>query len=215
MRKAGRGVAHFVRCIFPLGWSFKDCNVAFDQMHKRVALIAPPCASLGTRGAAYMCTECGCGMDTPGLVVADAGQAFEALDRDEIVKTLQHMTGVIAHRSGATTVTVMHTRQSHTFAGGTPKSGYSDRTVFKFETLMRMLYAFLAMRIYRFADAFVLLTNGIPIGGPLSGHILEAVLARCEHMYDIAHPGRARTFATGRIADDVYIPLSERMLGLP
>ena len=40
------------------------------------------------------------------------------------------------------------------------------------------------MRIYKFGNAFLYQKSGIPIGGPVSGNILESVLCVAEHEYD-------------------------------
>jgi hypothetical protein len=71
--------------------------------------------------------------------------------------------------------------------------------------MRRAVYGFLGMRIFRMGDVLLQQLQGIPIGGPLSGCILEIVLSRCETMYDAANPSRFRHLAVGRYVDDLIL----------
>ena len=57
--------------------------------------------------------------------------------------------------------------------------------------------------IFRVSDFFILQTSGVPIGGPLSGYLLDLVLCWLEHTYDKNNNGRDRTFTSIRYADDL------------
>eukprot|EP00959_Pyramimonas_sp_CCMP1952_P218055 4560668-Pyramimonas_sp.AAC.1 len=63
------------------------------------------------------------------------------------------------------------------------------------KSMRRAVYGFLGMRIFRMGDVFLQELQGIPIGSPFSGCILEIVLSRCETMYDVANPSRFRHLA--------------------
>eukprot|EP00959_Pyramimonas_sp_CCMP1952_P337964 7077444-Pyramimonas_sp.AAC.1 len=47
--------------------------------------------------------------------------------------------------------------------------------------------------------------QGIPIGGPLSGSILHAVLSDLEYQMDARYPGRRSAILTGRYVDDILL----------
>eukprot|EP00959_Pyramimonas_sp_CCMP1952_P166036 3470264-Pyramimonas_sp.AAC.1 len=59
------------------------------------------------------------------------------------------------------------------------------------------------MRFYRLGGIFVEQTRGIPIGGPLSGGILNVVLSDKETQYDRKNPNRVSQMACGRYVDDL------------
>ncbi len=61
------------------------------------------------------------------------------------------------------------------------------------------------MRYYRCGDNFLFQLNGVPIGGPLCGTILEGVLGKHETDFEDAHAFVNANIIKGRIADDVLL----------
>ena len=89
-----------------------------------------------------------------------------------------------------------------------------DRTVFWLSKLAHCARSLLQMKAYRLGTSHVVRQlSGIPIGGPISGVVLDLCLALLEEEFDLTmwpdiisacgHAGRRSDFiATGRYADD-------------
>ena len=52
-----------------------------------------------------------------------------------------------------------------------------DRIVFALPKIVSCVEALLCMKIYRCGDRYLVQVNGVPIGGPISGVVLEVCLA--------------------------------------
>ena len=63
----------------------------------------------------------------------------------------------------------------------------------------------MGMRYFRLGNAWLFQRKGVPIGGPLSGHILDSILADIEFEFDKAKKDRQSLFLAGRFADDVLL----------
>ena len=61
-----------------------------------------------------------------------------------------------------------------------------DRSVFYMSKVASCIRSLLDLRVFRFGDKFLVLISGIPIGGPISGAILDLVLAKAECHYDLS-----------------------------
>ena len=59
-----------------------------------------------------------------------------------------------------------------------------DRSVFFLSKVIFCMKSLLKLRWFRFGDQFLLQASGIPIGGPVSGAALEAVLCIDEDVFD-------------------------------
>ena len=60
----------------------------------------------------------------------------------------------------------------------------------------------LGMRYFIAGDKVMIQLQGIPIGGPLSGAVLNLTLQRVEHLSDVRTPNRQSYYAIGRYVDD-------------
>lgn len=202
MRRFGQALGFLIRTFTP-GWAFTNLDVAFSELRSRVDSLEPPVLL----GAAHVpqCIGCRKTMVSPGLVVADAGQAYEDLDRAAIDSSLDYIFTESSRRSESQTVFVTHGRPHTAGFGGSISMSYRDRTVFLVRSINRFVQAFLGMRLFRFGKQVLLQIKGIPIGGPLSDRILNAVLSFKEYTYDRSWPGRPRRVAPGRFADDLIL----------
>ena len=126
-------------------------------------------------------------MRYPTLHTADAGQAYEVIDRAEIQSSIDELFFNVSKitRSKDPTVSVMHRTKAMTSIGGRIDDMLCDRTVFFASKLKTCIGGLLDMRVYRIGNLFLRQAKGIPIGGPISGAILDLVLARAECRFDI------------------------------
>ena len=78
----------------------------------------------------------------------------------------------------------MHTANAKTRFGGWIRDVLHDRSVFYMSKIAACFCSLLQLRVYRFGDKFLVQRSGIPIGGPISGAALEAVLCVDEDTFD-------------------------------
>eukprot|EP00969_Alexandrium_andersonii_P350006 15432323-Alexandrium_andersonii.AAC.1 len=97
------------------------------------------------------CVECSAPLSRPGVVVADAGQAFEELD---VSWTVESATALFddLRAMGVSTVAVKQCTQLRGFVGACRFIPRQDHHVFDTSELLQCLLAALAMRLYRCGD---------------------------------------------------------------
>ena len=96
-----------------------------------------------------------------------------------IFKSIQIKTG----RRGPT-LSCMHTTKSKARFGGWIRDTLLDRSVFFLSKVSSCMRVLLELRCYKFGDKYLVQVSGIPIGGPVSGAALEAVLCVDEDTFD-------------------------------
>ena len=201
-RKFSRAFSYICGWFFA-GWRFSSLDLALDELRSRVRCLRPP--QFSRQQACYVCRRCGSSMATPGLVVADAGQAYESISSAAISSFLLRVEKNCKETPKLKTVFVMHGQKAACGPGGSVKRKYSDRTVFWARSVLRCVYGFLGMKLYRLGDFWLRQLRGIPIGGPLSFAILDGLLCSIEHDFDRSSANRARDFAAGRYCDDLIL----------
>ena len=70
----------------------------------------------------------------------------------------------------------VHTTKTKARFGGWIRDTLLDRSVFFLSKVSSCMRALLELRCYKFGDKHLVQVSGIPIGGPVSGAALEAVL---------------------------------------
>ena len=193
----------FLSNVFAKGWSFKNLDTAFDELRARVDLLEKPAKFSGK--PCHICAQCCQEMSSPGLVVGDAGQAYEALKRERITIALDFIFTEANKQNSTKAVYVTHEQPARVGFGGDISTPYRDRTVLLAKSVHRCILGFLGMRFFRLGAYFMLQIDGIPIGGPLSGQILDAVLSFLEFLFDARWTTRQRKIASGRFADDLIL----------
>ena len=78
----------------------------------------------------------------------------------------------------------MHRTKATTSIGGRIDDMLCDRSVFFSSKLKTCVRGLLDMRVFRIGNLFLRQAKGIPIGGPISGAILDLVLASAECIFD-------------------------------
>jgi hypothetical protein len=155
-------------------------------------------------------------MCRPSVVTIDAGQAYESLRQPFISYFLDFLFRWAGLRGKQDpTISVFHGTRCTTRTGGRVIDRLYDRTVFWLSKLKKSAHALIAMRVFVMGTTFVIQTNGIPIGGPISGIILGSCLSVLEYNADtvywtciqaalglVAAIKREHLVATIRYADD-------------
>ena len=183
-RKAFKTVGRAARCVlFAVWntWAFRDQACCGADMCSRYNDTRARNKDDNTS-----CVKCGCAMHTPGAATADAGQAYEALSRPFVNKSVDNLfTNAVARcKSGDMTVSVFKTTTFNACLGGRTDSKCDDRTVLWISKIRKSIKSLLAMCVYRVGNVFIRQESGIPIGGPVSGVILEICCEVLEHRFD-------------------------------
>ena len=112
-----------------------------------------------------------------------------------------------AKKKHTRSVWVKHGRQHCCGSGGSIKKKYNDKIVLLSSSVERCVRGFLGMRGFRCSSkGFLYQKLGIPIGGPLSGAVLDVVFSEAEANADNSVRSRGRLVACGRyVADAVLI----------
>ena len=186
----------FVPC-----WSLGTLDHTYFQLQKRVGQLRP--ATNPECKPGVHCIVCGAFMKTPTLVVCDAGQAYEVLNTSHIRQANNYVFGCALASKSPRAVFVMHGNKAVPGFGGSIYQKSRDRTILAVRSIQRAIVGFMGMRLFRLGNIFLCQRQGIPIGAPFSGAILENTLSYQEFKYDIAHPSRYRHIATGRFVDDL------------
>ena len=82
------------------------------------------------------------------------------------------------------TLSVIHSVKSKAKYGGWITEKLYDRSVFFLSKVAHGMRTLAKLRYYKFGNSFLYQCSGIPIGGPVSGAILESVLCMEEHRFD-------------------------------
>ena len=162
------------------GYRVKDLSRAKDQLLSQLAkqhTRSSPCPC---------CLRCGRKMAGPTLYTADAGQAFEMIDPSRVRRAFRIIFKNIKCLTGRSdpTLSCLHTSKSKVRFGGWIRVTLFDRSVFYLSKVSSCMQSLLKLRWYRFGDLFLEQVSGIPIGGPVSGAVLESVLCVDEDSFE-------------------------------
>ena len=208
-RKIGRGLRHLLN-VYGKGWCYTDLTGSAADLKLRFYATRKRASS-----KRCLCLACKNEMLHPGFVAGDAGQAYEELDPDFVAESLNHfysLAGFSSDPKRDATISVYNSIAHHARSGGVVVDLVEDRTVFWISRLRKCVAALLAMKIYKLGSKFLVQVRGVPIGGPISGVVLEICLTRLEQAFaskwrdfTLAHvfTGKmAQYIAAGRYADD-------------
>ena len=210
-RQIFKSVGRALRTVFEVCWSswcFKDQARSGAELSKRYNKTKNRPAN-----EVHCCAKCKKPMAAPGGITADAGQAYEAVRRPFVSGCLDALFKTASTpKFAAKTISVLKTVKYYGFVGGRIHQPAEDRVVFWLDRIRHCVDRLLAMDIYRFGDGFVQQETGIPIGGPISGVVLDIVCSVLEYLFDKLWETLAKAcnlkgqrsdyIATGRYADD-------------
>ena len=142
-QKVGRALSR-LSSTFALGWSFTNLDVACDEFAHRFSELKPNLNDGTDKSSPRTCACCGRPMASPGVCVADAGQAYEALRPTAIYEALSFICDKAHVQKWSRHIYVQHTKKSVTGFGGSIYQTYRDRTVFMSTLSIRRLQPTLA-----------------------------------------------------------------------
>ena len=125
-------------------------------------------------------------MSGPTLYTADAGQAYEMVAPTRIEKSFCSIFKAIRRvtKKADPLISVIHSTKAKCKFGGFITDKLFDRSVFYLSKIEKSMRALVECRWYRFGNNFIFQKSGIPIGGPVSGAILDGVLSVQESNFD-------------------------------
>ena len=179
-RSFSRAYAFLVRVFFAT-WSFSSMDTYPRELADRFA-----CLNSSQNKSEHRCLTCGVIMVTPGVLVADAGQAFEALDPSSIRKTNDVLFDLAGSRKFCSTIQVLHGPKPQCAFGGDPKFPYRDRTICLLKSLRNMVEAFLGMTQFKLGKMVLQQISGIPIGGLMSVDQFSTFRDRSRHIFSLS-----------------------------
>ena len=210
-RAVGRALRHLVT-MHGQSWAVSDLSHAHKDMQERFQAIKKRTASTN-----HTCAQCNIGLAAPGACTADAGQAYGAFDADfveECIEWIFSLAGLRADRDK--TISVSCSRKCMVWNGGYIFTRRNDRRYFWLSKSKKCTNALRKMLVYKVGNVYIRQRKGLPIGGPISGAILEACLANLEQTFDrrvwpsicakfgLQGP-RNEYIAAGRYADDALL----------
>ena len=130
-----------------------------------------------------LCLLCSAPLETPSVLVADAGQAYEVPEVSLISDAVDSLFVSADALDIPPAIYVMKGQKFCAGFGGSHKTPYQDRYVFYRKTLHRCISACLLLRIFTFGPLLLLQNYGIPTGGPHSTVLLSILLGRCEDVF--------------------------------
>ena len=164
------------------GWNFSNLTHSAAELKQAYHETEPRELTEKTR-----CIRCSCQMNRPSIIAADAGQAYEELNLPYVYETLDDFYSRGGHcvkDNSDATISVLKTVRHCTRSGGRAADIVNDRVVFWLSKVRVCVESLLAMRFFRLGDRFLVQVKGIPIGGPISGVILDMSLVRLEEKFD-------------------------------
>ena len=137
------------------------------------------------------CVKCGKAMSSPTLYTADAGQAYEMIPPNRISRAFRIIFRTIQIKCGRKdpTVSCMHTTKADARFGGWIRDHLNDRSVFFLSKISHCMRSLVKLRWFKFGNKYLFQKSGIPIGGPVSGAVLEAVLCVDENTFETSVGG--------------------------
>ena len=121
-------------------------SMAFqDDLKKRVAILSP---AVRSPDGNFYCEKCGCCMEVPGFIVADAGQAYEVLSLKIISSTFLVLFSKLLSSTKTRSMYVMHARVFQAGWGGDIGLPYQDRTIMRVKSLWRLVVGYMGMRFF-------------------------------------------------------------------
>ena len=181
-RRMGRAFMHGVRSVAQ-GYGLKNLSKGRDDI---LIALEKQFSRHVVSGRYPGCVQCGACMAGPTLHTADAGQAYEMIRPSKIEDSFSRIFKAIRATTNQNdpTLSVIHSVKSKAKYGGWITEKLYDRSVFFLSKVAHGMRTLAKLRYYKFGNSFLYQCSGIPIGGPVSGAILESVLCMEEHRFD-------------------------------
>ena len=120
------------------------------------------------------------------MYTADAGQAYEMVDPGRIERAFRIIFRTIQIVCGREdpTISCMHTPKANARFGGWIRDRLNDLSVFYLSKVSHCMRSLVKLRWFKFGNKYLFQKSGTPIGGPVSGAALEAVLSVDEDYFE-------------------------------
>lgn len=187
-KRVGRALQFLTASIFPSRLSVSNLSVAKSDIEDRLKLQKPR-KPLCNEDYVH-CKKCKDKMYHPTLYTADAGQEFEVITNKKVQNSLSAVFRLASSvtKMNDPTITVLHSIKSQVSFGGQISDKIADLTVFFASKIRRCIEGVLKMKTFKAGNLFLTQQCGIPIGGPISGGVLDLVLSHCETTVCVATP---------------------------
>ena len=157
-------------------------------------------------------------MAHPTLYTADAGQAYEMVKQSRINRAFTFIFKALRIKTKLKdpTISVQHSTKAKARFGDYIRDKLFERSVFYISKVENCMRGMVKLRKFQFGNLFLEQVSGIPIGGPVSGAVLEGVLSLDEHMFEqCGWPTFVRSYrlkgprqkwiTMARYVDDIFI----------
>ena len=181
-KRVGRAFSYASREVLD-GIGLHDLSKGKDTLLTSIKLQHP---RNPTSGNPCACVKCGRTMRHPTLYTADAGQAYEMVKQSRINRAFNFIFKALRLKTKLKdpTMSVQHSIKAKARFGGCIRDKLFDRSVFYISKVENCMRSLVNLKIFRFGNLFLQQVSGIPIGGPVSGTVLEGVLSLDEHMFE-------------------------------
>jgi hypothetical protein len=190
------------------GWQVSNVTNVFEDLSSRFSELAPRPAA-----GPFLCSCCGDEMMYPGVYSCDAGQAYEDIPTSLVNDCVNRLFERALAKKDFT-LHVHRSRGCNVGIGGWVREPLVDRLTIYVSAVYRCVQILLSLRFFRFLSMVAFQLNGIPIGGPISSHVMDLVFATTETEVDNVlwqrvasilgvSKLRRKTIACARYADDV------------
>ena len=129
------------------------------------------------------CLSSGCRITSPTLRTYDAGQAYESVSVHRCLRTVEY----VVRRAKDMNLRCMQSLfkgAAHVSPTRRMFQAVTDRMTLSPESILRCVRSYLHFHVYKMGNVYLLQTKGVPIGGPLSGALLDVTQASAEYWFD-------------------------------
>ena len=183
-RRQIRGVARACQAVLQAVWQgfeLWNLSTAPAEIRDGIGGLTPAPPSGGCPHGC--CALCGEALLHPAWVVADAGQAYEAISIAAVTQSITRLFQAARTIGLPDAVFVKKSSKFSAGFGGSIRTPYTDRTIYTFRTIELCLIGCLLLRFFILGPWILLQCSGIPIGGPHSKILLSIPLVEREHIF--------------------------------
>ena len=169
-KRVGRAFSYGLRMVAP-GYGLRDLSRGKTIIENDLAK-----QKVRSKHSNFCCLKCGCHMRVPTLFTADAGQAYEMIKPYRIDRAFRiHFRSIeIICKKEDPTISCIHSSKAKARIGGRINDRLGDRSVLYLSKISHCMRSLAKLRWYKIGDKYLYQKVGMPIGGPVSGAILEA-----------------------------------------
>ena len=150
-------------------FDFTDMALAPNEVKLRFAKLRTP-------DHTWCCKCCGKSMNRPGAIVADAGQAYEAIDMAMVTAAINALCKTAEIQKQPKTINVKIAKKACVSFGGSLDPKFGNRMVYTRDTIRQFAITMLLMRVFKIGFLYAAQLSGFATGGPWSPNSPETRL---------------------------------------